>query len=75
MITIQIQIRSVFGTEKAYPMNDTAHCLARIAGTTTLTKHALMQALGMGCSIVELDRYGQVSRAFSQGDISRRMVA
>jgi hypothetical protein len=64
MLTIQIQIRSVYGKEIAYPMNDEAHCVARIANTKTLTRYALMQVLGMGATIVELDRHGGESRRY-----------
>lgn len=64
MLTIQIQIRSVFGNETAYPFNDEARCIANIAGTKTLTRSALRQVLAMGATIQEMDRHGRLSRAF-----------
>lgn len=71
MLTIQIQIRSVYGEEKAYPINHEASCVARIAGTKTLTKYSLMQILAMGATIVELDRHGRPCRSYTASDVSR----
>lgn len=62
---ILIQIRNVYGEDKAYPMNHEAQCIARIAGTKTLTRSALMNVLAMGLTIVELDRRGFESHAYS----------
>jgi hypothetical protein len=62
---VQIQIRNVYGEEKAYPKNHAAQCLADIAGTKTLTHHTLRQALSMGCTIVELDRHERESRRYA----------
>jgi hypothetical protein len=64
---IQIQIRNVYGEEKAYPMNDAAKCIANIAGTKTLTRCTLLNVLAMGCDIEELDRYGKPSRTIKGG--------
>lgn len=62
---ILIQIRSVYGEEKAYPMNHEAQCIARIAGTKTLTRAALLNVLALGLTIVEMDRRGFESHAYS----------
>jgi hypothetical protein len=67
---IQIQIRNVYGEDKAYPINHEAQCIARIAGTKTMTRSTLMNVLAMGCTVQELDRHGSVSRSFSGGEIS-----
>ena len=61
---VEIQIRNVYGNEKAYPVNDTAFAVARIANTKTLTRAALAGVLQMGLPIVEIDRYGRVCRRF-----------
>jgi hypothetical protein len=71
MIKIQIQLRSVYGEEKAYPANDAARCIANIAGTKTLTRATLLNVLAMGHDIEELDRYGQVCRVI-KGGLERR---
>ena len=71
MLTVQIQIRNVYGENKAYPMNDTAKYFARIANTKTLTRSTLVSVLAMGCMIAELDRHLQPSRTYrSVGDVS-----
>jgi hypothetical protein len=62
---VQIQIRNVYGEEKAYPMNREANCIARIAGTKTLTRSALLNVLAMGCHIEELDRHGNACRTIT----------
>jgi hypothetical protein len=72
---IDIQIRDVYGRATAYPINNEAQCLARVAGTKTLTRYALMQALAMGLTVVELDRHGVPCRSYSAGDVSRLPVA
>jgi hypothetical protein len=63
-LIIQIQIRNVYGEEKAYPFNEEAQCIARIAGTKTLTRMTLWHVLAMGATIVEMDRHGQESRRY-----------
>ena len=46
--TVQVQLRSVYGTDKIYPMNPAALRFAQIANTTTLTERTLelIQRLG-----------------------------
>jgi len=66
--TIKIQIRNVYGTEKAYPADAAASCFAEIAGSKTLTRHTLTRVLGLGYSITVVDRYGQPSRTYRAGD-------
>ena len=68
---IQIQLRSVYGEEKAYPADDAARCIANIAGTKTLTRATLLNVLAMGLDIEELDRYGNVCRTM-RGGLDRR---
>jgi hypothetical protein len=47
---ITIQLRSVYGRTKAYPLCDKAKAFASIAGTSVLTRNALrnINALGYG---------------------------
>ena len=70
MIKVQIQIRNVYGEEKAYPVNTAAACIARIAGTKTLTRNSLVHVLAMGMMIVEIDRHGRACREYSARDAS-----
>ena len=50
--SISVTVRSVYGEIKFYPANGAAECLARIAGTKTITVHAMKEARAMGCEIV-----------------------
>jgi hypothetical protein len=62
--SIQINIRNVYGEEKAYPVCKKAALFAKIAGTKTLTRSALMDILTMGFDVQVIDRYGNVSKTF-----------
>jgi hypothetical protein len=66
--TIQIQIKNVYGEEKAYPVCKSAVLFAKIAGTKTLTRSALTDILYMGFSVQVVDRYGNVSKTFGPLD-------
>ena len=50
--TVRVVARSVYGATKFYPTNATAHGLAAIAKTTTLTIEVLRIAKSMGLDIV-----------------------
>ena len=65
---VTIQIKNVFGTEKAYPVNDTAFAIAKIAGTKTLTRQSLAGVFALGLPIVEIDRYGRECSTFFARD-------
>jgi hypothetical protein len=65
-----IQIRSVYGEEKAYPMNAIAEGFAAIAGTKTLTRHTMRNMLAMGVRITEVDRHGGISRTYDATTIN-----
>jgi hypothetical protein len=69
MITIQVELRDVYGLTKAYPRNQPAEAIARIAGAKTLTKTVLVNTLALGCTVEVLDRFGNVSRSFEPGRI------
>lgn len=69
-MVVQITIKSVYGEDKAYPMNDVASHFAAIAGTKTLTRNTLRNILAMGCSIQELDRHGRISDTFVRNEPS-----
>jgi hypothetical protein len=45
---LKVEIRSVYGEDKVYPVNNQAQMLANIAGTTTLTTKTLLLAGKMG---------------------------
>jgi len=51
---IEIKLRDVYGTTKAYPANDQAERLAKLSQTKTLTRFALSHAADMGFEIVVL---------------------
>lgn len=52
-----VEVREVYGTLKAYPVNDQAKRLAELAGTKTLTGRAMRLASDMGLIVVE--QYGR----------------
>lgn len=64
MIVI-VTLKSVFGQLKAYPKNDAAHMLAKIAGTATLTDSHLRVADKYGCTI-QADSSAEDRAAFEQ---------
>jgi hypothetical protein len=45
---IEIEVRDIYGIRTIYPACDTAKLFARLAGTKTITRHALdtIRALG-----------------------------
>lgn len=49
---ITIQVRSVYGVNKAYPACDTSKIFAMMLGTKTLTPHALRHVLALGYDVV-----------------------
>lgn len=53
---ILIEVRDVYGVATCYPVNDQAKLLAQIAGTKTLTNHALALAERMGFQIQQAQR-------------------
>jgi hypothetical protein len=48
---VLVDIRNEYGQDRYFPANETAESLASIANTTTLTKHTLNLAEGMGFEI------------------------
>jgi len=48
---VLVNLKNKYGIERVYPANEIAACLARIAGTTTLTPHTLRYAVQMGFEI------------------------
>lgn len=48
---ITVRIRSVYGIETVYPSCPTAELFAKIAGTKTLTRHALRDIAALGYQI------------------------
>ena len=48
---IQVKIKSVYGTDKVYPVCDKAVAFAHIAGTTTLTDYAIAYIKQLGYTV------------------------
>ena len=48
---ITIRVDKNYGIETAYPVCDSAQIFARIAGTKTLTRHALRDIAALGIEI------------------------
>jgi len=47
-----VHIKSVYGTDKVYPINETAKIFAKIANTTTLTADTLILAKKLGYKVI-----------------------
>ena len=60
-MTIQIEIRNVYGKETIYPANETADTFARIAGTTTLKPETIRLAKTLGYSVAVVPNSAQVA--------------
>jgi len=54
MNNITIEIRSVYGNLKAYPMCTNSKLFAEIAGTKTLTQGTIQRAKRLGFDVVSL---------------------
>jgi hypothetical protein len=54
---IVITIKSVYGRDTIYPVNDQAKRLANLVGTKTLTQQTIRDAMGMGFQIEYVDAY------------------
>jgi hypothetical protein len=52
---IRVQIRTVYGIDRFYPVNDQAELLAKLTGTVTLTETNLKTAKAMGF-VIEAQR-------------------
>lgn len=59
---IELKVKSVYGNTVYYPVNHAAACLAKIAGTKTLTAHTMKSAKDMGCT------FGIVAPGFTSFD-------
>lgn len=63
MPVIEVEVKSVYGTDKIYPVNLAAQALARIAGTKTLSVSTLKEACLLGLEVVEINRnYAPISQ-------------
>lgn len=51
MINLQVSVRSVYGNELIYPMNEAATVLAKIAKAKTLSFETLKLAREMGMTV------------------------
>ena len=52
---IHIEIRTVYGIDTVYPVCETARKLARLAGTKSLTREALLVISDLGYDIEVID--------------------
>ena len=50
-LLITVEVRSVYGRDTIYPVDDAAKAFAAIAGTTTLTVPVLKQIIGLGYEV------------------------
>lgn len=65
---LQIEVRSVYGKDTIYPVNDAAKTLARIAGKKTLSATDIQNANALGLEVVEIRRnYGAISDMLFRG--------
>lgn len=49
--TIEVQVRSVYGTERIYPMNEQARKIANLLGRKTFTKDDLSRLKAIGFTL------------------------
>lgn len=52
---IEVEVKSVYGTDKIYPANTAAEILCKIAGTKTLSKFDLSLAAELGLIVKEIN--------------------
>lgn len=50
-MTITIEIRDIYGIRTIYPHCETAKLFARLAGTKTITRHALKTIRALGYTV------------------------
>ena len=50
-MTITIEIRDIYGIRTIYPACDKSRLLARLAGTKTITRHALETIRALGYTV------------------------
>lgn len=53
---IEIEVKSVYGLDKIYPVNEAAQTIARIAGTKTLSVQNLKDVCSLGLEVFEIKR-------------------
>lgn len=51
MQAIEVEIKTVYGNQQIYPVNDAARAFAAIAGTKTLTAQAVQHIKTLGFSV------------------------
>lgn len=54
---LQIKIKSVYGVERIYPVNETAIKFGRLVGTKTFTQDQLGLIKDLGYEIEQVDAY------------------
>lgn len=56
MQVVQIEVKSVYGVDKIYPVNEAAQLIAKIAGTKTLSTQNIIDLGTLGFEVVEVKR-------------------
>lgn len=57
MKRVEVEIRSVYGNVRIYPVNDAAKLLAKIAGTSTLSNEVIKYATELGFEVYQVPAY------------------
>ncbi|MBK8019813.1 MAG: hypothetical protein IPK20_26185 [Betaproteobacteria bacterium] len=53
-VVLEIEVKSIYGVNKIYPVNQAAKTLANIAGTKTLSEQDIIDAQSLGLVVVEV---------------------
>lgn len=51
MKEITVKVKSIYGVDKIYPVDDDSRTFARLAGTTTLTDEAIRHIKALGYTV------------------------
>lgn len=68
-MTIQVQVRSVYGSTLVYPMNKEAVLFAKLTGTKTFTSRHLITIQELGYKIEELAMNGNIVCSYKNGTV------
>jgi hypothetical protein len=68
-MTIQVQVRSVYGNKLVYPMDEKAMLFARLLKTKTFTGHHMILIQELGYKIEELAMNGNIVCSYKNGTV------
>ena len=71
-IIIEVEVRSVYGKDLFYPVNEAAKLLAEISAGTTLTEGVLKKAVRIGMSVEVRQPVRELSFAEQFSSLRRR---